>query len=111
MAAKELNVNPAKIKPTPEAQAIAVEVQKAPDSTPSDKTQAEGPTRADIKAALGMTEEDRYEMIRSMVERLAMKMKENPKDKDGWLRLERAYRVLGEITLANRAAAKAAKLP
>ena len=61
--------------------------------------------------AMGMTKADRNEMIRSMVERLATKMKKNPNDKIGWLRLERAYRVMGETTLANEAAAQAAKLP
>ena len=35
-------------------------------------------------------------------------MKKNPNDKIGWLRLERAYRVMGETTLANEAAAQAA---
>ena len=60
---------------------------------------------------MGMTKADRNEMIRSMVERLATKMKKNPNDKIGWLRLERAYRVMGETTLANEAAAQAAKLP
>jgi cytochrome c-type biogenesis protein CcmH len=46
-----------------------------------------------------------------MVERLAAKMKQNPKDKDGWIRLERAYRVLGETALANEAAVHAVTLP
>ena len=110
-AAKELGVNAKKIRPTPEAQAIAIEAQKAYDKTLTDNTPTEGPTAADVKAAMGMTEEDRILMIKSMVERLAMKMKENPKDKVGWLRLERAYRVMGKTTLANEAAAQAAKLP
>ena len=110
-AARELGVNAKTIRPTPEAQAIAIEVQKAYNGTLTDNTLTEGPTTADIKAAMGMTQKDRVEMIKSMVERLAMKMKENPKDKIGWLRLERAYRVIGETTLANEAAAQAAKLP
>jgi cytochrome c-type biogenesis protein CcmH len=59
---------------------------------------------------MGMSEGDRNKMIRSMVERLAAKMKENPEDKDGWVRLERAYRVLGETARADEAAARAAKL-
>jgi cytochrome c-type biogenesis protein CcmH len=50
-------------------------------------------------------------MIRSMVERLAGKMQDDPTNKDGWLRLERAYRVLGEVEKADEAAARAAKLP
>ena len=46
-----------------------------------------------------------------MVERLAAKMRENPNDKDGWARLERAYRVIGETALADEAAIHAASLP
>jgi cytochrome c-type biogenesis protein CcmH len=34
--------------------------------------------------------------IRSMVQRLADKLNRNPEDVDGWIRLGRAYRVLGE---------------
>lgn len=55
-----------------------------------------GPTAADVAAAANMSEGDRAAMIRSMVERLAERMKQNPKDVDGWLRLARAYDVLGE---------------
>ncbi len=106
-AAKELGVDATKIKPTAEAQEIAVRIQK---DLPH-KTLTPGPTTADVKEAMGMTKADRNEMIRSMVERLATKMKKNPNDKIGWLRLERAYRVMGETTLANKAAAQAAKLP
>jgi len=110
-AAKELGIKAATIKPTPEAQAIAIGIQKAYDKAQAEKATAPGPTTADVKAAMGMSKGDRNKMIRSMVERLAAKMKENPKDKDGWIRLERAYRVLGETALANKAAVHAATLP
>jgi cytochrome c-type biogenesis protein CcmH len=36
------------------------------------------------------------EMIRGMVEGLAQRLKANPEDPDGWVRLVRAYAVLGE---------------
>ncbi len=48
------------------------------------------------QAAANMTAKDRQEMIRSMVDRLAGKLKENGKDLDGWLRLIRARMVLGD---------------
>ena len=54
-----------------------------------------GPTREDIAAASDMTPQERLEMIRTMVSRLAERMAENPGDLDGWLRLIRAYGVLG----------------
>jgi len=43
-------------------------------------------------------------MIRSMVAGLAVKMEKNPGDFDGWLRLARAYRVLGQLDKATDAA-------
>ncbi|MDH5488550.1 MAG: c-type cytochrome biogenesis protein CcmI, partial [Rhodospirillaceae bacterium] len=43
---------------------------------------------------------DQQEMIRSMVERLAARLQENPDDLEGWVRLERAYQVLGEAEKA-----------
>jgi cytochrome c-type biogenesis protein CcmH len=111
LAAKELGINVAKIEPTPEAQVMAIEIQKAHKKTQAENPTTPGPTIDDVKAALGMTKEDREKMIISMVERLAAKMKENPKNKDGWIRLERAYRVIGKTALANEAAANAASLP
>lgn len=110
-AAKELGISAATIQPTPEVQAIAMGIKKAYEKAQAEKSTTSGPTTADVKAAMGMTKGDRNKMIRSMVERLAAKMKENPSDKDGWVRLERAYRVIGETALANDAAIHAAKLP
>ncbi|MBY0382554.1 MAG: c-type cytochrome biogenesis protein CcmI [Xanthobacteraceae bacterium] len=44
----------------------------------------------------GMGAADRGAMIRSMVDRLATRLKSNTDDVEGWLRLTRAYMVLGE---------------
>lgn len=55
-----------------------------------------GPSAEDVKSAQAMAPEDRTAFIKSMVQRLADRMKENPDDVDGWLRLGRAYTVLGE---------------
>jgi cytochrome c-type biogenesis protein CcmH len=49
-----------------------------------------------LAAAKDMTETDRAAMIRGMVERLAARLKENGDDVDGWLRLVRAYVVMGD---------------
>ncbi len=62
-------------------------------------TQAEtppGPTREDIAAAQQMPPEERARMIRGMVEGLAARLEENPDDAEGWARLARSWRVLGE---------------
>ncbi|MBL6940820.1 MAG: c-type cytochrome biogenesis protein CcmI, partial [Rhodospirillales bacterium] len=104
-AARDSGIDPATITPSAEALALAKELQQ------NIQAPAPGPTTADVKEAMGMAEGDRNQMIRSMVERLASKMKDDPKNKDGWLRLERAYRVLGEVDKADEAAVRAALLP
>ena len=54
--------------------------------------------------------EQREAMIRSMVERLAARLETNPDDRDGWLRLARAYEVLGEAEKAEQARGRAEAL-
>lgn len=70
---------------------------------------AAAPSAADVAAASQMSEQDRGEMIRGMVGRLAGRLKENGGDVDGWQRLMRAYMVLGERDKAQAAAADARK--
>jgi len=66
-----------------------------------------GPSAADIKAAAGLSPEQRQDMVRGMVARLAARLKDDGRDLDGWLRLIRAYMVLGERDKARSAAADA----
>ena len=47
-----------------------------------------------------MSADDRQKMIRSMVQRLADRLAENPDDLAGWQRLAKAYEVLGEAAKA-----------
>jgi cytochrome c-type biogenesis protein CcmH len=68
-----------------------------------------GPRAQDMAAAGQMKEEDRNQMIRGMVARLADKLKADGNDIDGWERLLRAYMVLGERDKAHAAAADARK--
>jgi cytochrome c-type biogenesis protein CcmH len=72
--------------------------------------QPRGPTTADMEAASRMSAGDRQQMIRSMVDGLAERLKENPNDRDGWLRLGRSYQVLGETAKAEEAFARARAL-
>jgi cytochrome c-type biogenesis protein CcmH len=67
-----------------------------------------GPSAADVEAAQAMTPEERQAMIRAMVERLATRLEANPDDAEGWQRLAKAYRVLGETQKAEEAASRAA---
>jgi len=49
-----------------------------------------------MAAAKDMSDPDRNTMIRGMVDRLATRLKQNGDDVEGWLRLMRAYMVMGE---------------
>jgi len=53
---------------------------------------------------------ERQQAIRGMVEGLDAKLRDNPSDRDGWLRLANARRVLGEADKAAEAYAKADQL-
>jgi cytochrome c-type biogenesis protein CcmH len=54
-----------------------------------------------------MSPEARIQMVRGMVERLAERLTRDGSDLDGWVRLVRAYLVLGEHERARGAAADA----
>jgi len=68
-----------------------------------------GPNADDMAAAAQMTPEERQAFIESMVERLAARMKEEPEDVEGWIRLANAYGVLEKREEARAAWAEAAK--
>jgi cytochrome c-type biogenesis protein CcmH len=70
-------------------------------------TSQPGPTAEDVAAAGQMKPEDRDAMVRGMVERLSERLKQDGSDLDGWLRLVRAYTVLGDRDRALSALADA----
>ena len=78
----------------------------APDAAPPQV----GPDAADVAAAALLSAEDRAAMIRAMVEGLARRLEEDPGDAEGWARLARSYRVLGEAEKARGALARLARL-
>ena len=65
------------------------------------------PTADDVAAASTMTDTERAEMVQGMVAGLADRLQHDGSDVEGWLRLVRAYVVLGERAKANAAAADA----
>ena len=69
-----------------------------------------GPSEQDMAAAQNMTPQERQAMIESMVQGLADRLKEDPDDLPGWLRLARAYTVQERYADARDAMAKAADL-
>ncbi|KKL75805.1 hypothetical protein LCGC14_2051190, partial [marine sediment metagenome] len=85
-----------------EANRIGAKIGKAPislaDYAPG--VSAPGPTQEDIENAQDMSVEERQDFIRSMVERLATRLEDEPDDLDGWMRLGNAYSVLGDTAPA-----------
>jgi len=60
-----------------------------------------------LAAADGMSDAARDTMVRGMIDRLAARLEQNRDDVDGWLRLVRAYMVLGDRTKAQAISAEA----
>jgi cytochrome c-type biogenesis protein CcmH len=71
------------------------------------KVAPKGPSAREVAAAAQLAPAERNGMIEGMVARLAQKMAENGSDVEGWLRLIKAYSVLGERDKALAAAAHA----
>jgi len=75
------------------------------DNTPPVKSP--GPSAEDVAAAAALSPEQRQQMILDMVEGLANRLKTDGDDIEGWLRLVRAYTVLGEHDKARSAVSDA----
>ncbi len=93
-AAGDAGLDAESLTPSDRAQAIAAAIQRE---------SPRGPTRENMKQAERMSPQDRQAMIRGMIEGLAARLEENPDDLEGWIRLERSYRVLGETEKADEA--------
>lgn len=91
--AAEAKIDPATIRPSPDAQAAR-----------------KGPTAADVEAIQRMSPDERNKLIRNMVDQLQARLDTQPDDVDGWRRLGRAVMVLGEPDRAKAAFAKAMAL-
>jgi cytochrome c-type biogenesis protein CcmH len=96
-AAQELSVDLAAVMP---------DAAPAPVVTPAPR----GPSRDDVEAAQQMSPGERQDMIRGMVAQLAARLEENPYDVEGWERLARSYRVLGDSEKAAEAEATVRQL-
>ena len=66
-----------------------------------------GPNAGDIAAAAAISDDQRHDMVRGMVGRLADRLRADGADVEGWVRLVRAYVVLGDRDKAKSAAADA----
>jgi cytochrome c-type biogenesis protein CcmH len=100
-AAKAADIWQGLLKDAPPGAPWAATVQQALAS--AGKAAAPGPSADDMAAASQMSEADRNEMVRGMVGRLAERLKQNGSDVEGWMRLVRAYMVLGDRDKARTA--------
>ena len=85
----------------------------APAAKGSDMPADGGPSAAQVRERMKrmaeMPPEARQQMIRNMVEGLEQKLRDNPDDPGGWMRLIRAWSVLGEKDKAKAALERARK--
>lgn len=84
----------------PLIQAQIGSVARAAGISPANRN-APGPTSEDVQNAQEMSEEDRQDMIRSMVAGLSERLASEGGSPSEWARLIRAYGVLGETGKAN----------
>ena len=98
----------------PKQKLAANQKSTAPSVNPANpsilKKGFQGPTSEDIRAAQTLSKNDRQEMINNMVEGLAAKLKDNPNNLNGWLRLSQSYKVLGKLEKSKQALIMAANL-
>lgn len=76
---------------------------------PSPSAPQPGPTSQDVANAQSLSPGEQQAMIDGMVSRLAERLASEPDDAEGWLRLVRAYAVLGRQDDAKQAATTAMK--
>jgi cytochrome c-type biogenesis protein CcmH len=67
----------------------------------------DGPTADDVRNAEAMPPADRAAMIRGMVDGLATRLEQSPGDVEGWIKLIRSRKVLGETKEAAQALQRA----
>ncbi|RJF94177.1 tetratricopeptide repeat protein [Sphingomonas cavernae] len=83
------------------ARLAAVTSAPATPGTPEVATAAiPGPSREQMSAATKLPPGQQEAMVRGMVDGLAARLAQNPRDADGWIRLMRSRMVLGETAQA-----------
>lgn len=101
-AAKSVGLDPAAVTPTPKPPA-----NPAPKTPPMAGGSGGGAAPAlspeQMQAMAGMSAEQQQATIATMVDGLEAKLKDNPGDADGWLRLARAREVQGNADAAREA--------
>jgi len=81
---------------------VLVSLEKQQSAAPDAARKTE-PTAEDVRNAEAMAPTDRAAMIRGMVDRLAARLEETPNDVEGWIKLIRSRKILGENDAAEEA--------
>jgi cytochrome c-type biogenesis protein CcmH len=89
---------------------VEAERQQQGGGAPAASAPSEGPPPAEMAAMMKLPPAERVNAIRGMVDGLAARLAQDPNDLDGWKRLARSYRVLGELQKSADAYAKAVAL-
>ena len=85
---------------------IAGRLPPAPAAAPAGSTATAaipGPTPEQMQAANGIPPSQQDQMVRAMVDGLAARLRQNPRDADGWIRLMRSRMVLHDNAAAQQA--------
>lgn len=91
------------------AQELGVELEST-DLQSTTTPKISGPTAEDIENAQAMSPGEQQSMINGMVERLAQRLEENPEDYEGWIKLARSRKVLGQEDEARTAIRRASEV-
>lgn len=100
--------SPSSQPPRPDLSADALrEFLQSEKSKPRAEASRGDPSAEDVRNAEGMAPQDRTAMIRGMVEGLASRLEQRPRDAEGWIKLVRSRVVLGEAELADKSLKRA----
>ena len=86
---------------------LRAEIRKAGGTPGTTASAMPQPSQDQVEAMGKLSPEERQKTIRAMVDGLDAKMRDTPNDRDGWLRLANARKVLGDSAKASEAFAKA----
>ena len=91
-----------------QAHANGIDVSaQLPAPAPAQSSTFAGPSAQDIQQGQAMSPEERQAVINNMVEGLDQRLRQNPADPEGWMRLIRSRMVMGQPALAHDALARA----
>jgi cytochrome c-type biogenesis protein CcmH len=91
-----------------QARAAKIDVSsQLPPPQAAPATAFAGPTAQDVQQTQAMSPQEQQAMINNMVEGLDQRLRQNPADPDGWVRLIRSRKVMGCPDLARDALSRA----